>query len=190
MTIEQRSVPGRAARLDAAAVWAALGEVPDPEIPVVSVVDLGIVRSVELDAARLHVELLPTFVGCPAVEAMRAAVAERLAGIRPTVEVEITFAEPWTSDRITALGRERLRASGFAPPEPAASPDRAAATGPALVARPSSVFLPLATLGPAATCPYCGSRNTRLESAFGPTLCRSIHHCIDCRQPFEQFKTV
>jgi ring-1,2-phenylacetyl-CoA epoxidase subunit PaaD len=193
MTIEQRADAGPASSLDAAAVWAALGEVPDPEIPVVSVVDLGIVRSVELDETRLRVELLPTFVGCPAVEAMRAAVAERLAGARPTVEVEITFAEPWTSDRISARGRERLRASGFAPPEPAASPDQSPALGQSRAtdpARPSSVFMPLATLGPAATCPYCGSRNTRLESAFGPTLCRSIHHCLDCRQPFEQFKTV
>ena len=164
--------------VDVRAVWAMLAEVPDPEIPVLSVVDLGIVRSVELDDARVRVELLPTFVGCPAVEAMRTAVAERLAGLRSTVEVEVTFVEPWTSDRITPRGRARLRASGFAPPEAAA------------LDAPTASFVPVASIGPAARCPYCGSRHTRLESAFGPTLCRSIHHCLDCRQPFEQFKTI
>jgi ring-1,2-phenylacetyl-CoA epoxidase subunit PaaD len=85
-----------------AAVWEALAEVPDPEIPVVSVVDLGLVHAVELDAGRLRVELLPTFVGCPALDLIRDAVAERLAGMAPVVEVEMTFAVPWTSDRITA----------------------------------------------------------------------------------------
>ncbi|MFI5226358.1 MAG: 1,2-phenylacetyl-CoA epoxidase subunit PaaD [Candidatus Limnocylindrales bacterium] len=163
---------------DSQAVWALLAEVPDPEIPVISIVDLGIVRSVELDETSVLIKLLPTFVGCPAIEAMRAAVAERLTGFRPTVVVEVTFAEPWTSDRISPRGRARLRSSGFAPPE---------STAGAAVA---TTFVPLASLGPAAQCPYCGSRHTRLESAFGPTLCRSIHHCLDCRQPFEQFKTV
>jgi ring-1,2-phenylacetyl-CoA epoxidase subunit PaaD len=170
--------PGPTSSIDVRAVWAILAEVPDPEIPVISVVDLGIVHSVELDETRVRVELLPTFVGCPAVEAMRTAVAERLTGLRPTIEVDVTFAEQWTSDRITRRGRARLRASGFAPPESTAG-DAVATT-----------FIPLASLGAAARCPYCGSRHTRLESAFGPTLCRSIHHCSDCRQPFEQFKTV
>jgi len=165
---------------DERAVCAALNTVPDPEIPVVSVVDLGIVHGIELSDDRLRVELLPTFVGCPAVEAMRAAVADRLAGSRPTVEVEITFAEPWTSDRITVRGRRRLQESGFAPPEPAG--------GGGGTSTPT--FLPVVSVSRPARCPHCGSRDTRLESAFGPTLCRSIHHCLDCRQPFEQFKTV
>jgi ring-1,2-phenylacetyl-CoA epoxidase subunit PaaD len=104
-------------------VWEALAEVPDPEIPVVSVVDLGLVHAVELDGERLRVELLPTFVGCPALELIRRSVAERLAGMAPQVEVEMTFAVPWTSDRITAEGRRKLRDSGFAPPGPAATGD-------------------------------------------------------------------
>ena len=99
------------------AVWEALAEVPDPEIPVLSVVDLGLVHTVELDGERLRVELLPTFVGCPALELIRGSVAERLAGMAPVVEVEMTFAVPWTSDRITDEGRRKLRESGFAPPE-------------------------------------------------------------------------
>ena len=102
------------------AVWEALVEVPDPEIPVVSVVDLGLVHRVELDGERLRVELLPTFVGCPALELIRRSVADRLAGMAPRVEVEMTFAVPWTSDRITPDGRRKLRQSGFAPPGPAA----------------------------------------------------------------------
>ena len=111
-----------ATRVDEQAVWAALAEVPDPEIPVVSVVDLGMVRSVELDGGRLRVELLPTFVGCPALELIRAAVAARLAGMAPEVQVEMTFAEPWTSERISADGRRKLRESGFAPPGSATCP--------------------------------------------------------------------
>jgi ring-1,2-phenylacetyl-CoA epoxidase subunit PaaD len=159
-------------------VWEALAEVPDPEIPVVSVVDLGLVHTVELDGERLRVELLPTFVGCPALEVIRASVAERLAGMAPRVEVEMTFAVPWTSDRITADGHRKLRETGFAPPGPAA----AGAEGRPL----------FATIGvrPSATCPWCGSADTTLENLFGPTLCRTVFWCNRCRQPFEQFKAV
>jgi ring-1,2-phenylacetyl-CoA epoxidase subunit PaaD len=158
-------------------VWEALAEVPDPEIPVVSVVDLGLVHAVELDDRRLRVELLPTFVGCPALELIRASVAERLAGMAPVVEVEMTFAEPWTSDRITAQGRRKLRDSGFAPPGPTAAGDR----------RP--LFATIAAR-PTASCPWCGSDDTTLENLFGPTLCRTLFWCNRCRQPFEQFKAI
>jgi ring-1,2-phenylacetyl-CoA epoxidase subunit PaaD len=166
------AVVGR--RLDEAAVRTALGEVTDPEIPVVSIVDLGVVREVRVDGDRIRVELLPTFVGCPAVEMMRAAVADRLHALAPSaaVEVAVSFAEPWTSDRITPAGRDALRASGFGPPLPAARGDAPI---------PLSVAVP---------CPYCGSRRTILDNVFGPTPCRSIRYCTDCRQPFEQFKTV
>jgi ring-1,2-phenylacetyl-CoA epoxidase subunit PaaD len=158
-------------------VWEALAEVPDPEIPVVSVVDLGLVHAVELDERRLRVELLPTFVGCPALELIRASVAERLAGMAPVVEVEMTFAVPWTSDRITAEGRRKLRDSGFAPPGPAAPGGD----------RP---LLQTIAMRPTAACPWCGSDDTTLENLFGPTLCRTLFWCNRCRQPFEQFKAV
>jgi ring-1,2-phenylacetyl-CoA epoxidase subunit PaaD len=162
--------------LDETEVWEALAEVPDPEIPVVSVVDLGLVHRLELDGGRLRVELLPTFVGCPALELIRRSVADRLAGMAPEVEVEMTFAVPWTSDRITAEGRRKLHASGFAPPEPATS-----SGGP---------LFPTITTRPLATCPFCGSDDTNLENLFGPTLCRTLFWCNRCRQPFEQFKAV
>jgi ring-1,2-phenylacetyl-CoA epoxidase subunit PaaD len=157
------------------AVWAALHDVYDPEIPTVSVVDLGVVRTVETDSGHVRVELLPTFVGCPAIEVMRAAVEERLLEFADEVSVEVSYAEPWTSDRITAEGRAILRESGFAPPSPISVNGRELSVLPSM---------------PVAECPYCGSRNTTIENAFGPTLCRAIYHCSDCRQPFEQFKEV
>ena len=160
------------------AVWEALAEVPDPEIPVVSVVDLGLVHTVELDGERLRVELLPTFVGCPALELIRRSVADRLAGMAPRVEVEMTFAVPWTSDRVTPDGRRKLRQSGFAPPGPAA-----------VVGDARPLFATIA-MRPTATCPWCGSADTTLENLFGPTLCRTVFWCNHCRQPFEQFKAV
>lgn len=161
-----------------AAAWEALAGVADPEIPTVSVVDLGVIRSVRFEGPRLTVELLPTFVGCPAIEVMQHDIGERLRGMADEVKVEVSFAEPWTSERITPRGRDKLRASGFAPPV-------------SIAAIPASVneLDELAVL-PVATCPYCGSRNTTLENPFGPTLCRAIYHCADCRQPFEQFKAV
>jgi ring-1,2-phenylacetyl-CoA epoxidase subunit PaaD len=157
---------------DERAVWAALAEVPDPEIPAVSVVDLGIVHRVDVGPDAIRVEILPTFVGCPAVEMMRSAIADRLAGLAARIDVDVTFAVPWTSDRVTTEGRQRLAASGFGPPSAAGGSDS-----------------PI-QLGLAVTCPYCGSRRTVMENAFGPTLCRSIYYCTDCHQPFEQFKTI
>ncbi len=153
-------------------VWAALADVPDPEIPSISVVDLGVVHRVVVDGPRIRVELLPTFVGCPALDVMRDTVTARLRSLAPGADVAVsfTFAEPWTSDRISPAGREHLRVSGFAPPLPGGAQ--------------------LLQVMPRATCPYCGSRRTRLENAFGPTLCRALHYCADCRQPFEAFKAV
>jgi ring-1,2-phenylacetyl-CoA epoxidase subunit PaaD len=159
-------------------VWAALADIADPEIPAINLVDLGVIGSVAVDADRVRVELLPTFVGCPAVEVMRREIGERIRdlGVARTVEVDVAYTPPWTSERISAAGRERLRLSGFAPPitTPVGAGDG---------------LDELAVL-PLAVCPYCGSRNTTLENPFGPTLCRAIYHCADCRQPFEQMKRV
>lgn len=165
-----------------AVVWSALDEIPDPEIPAISVVELGVIRGVAFESRtsggeRLIVELLPTFVGCPAIDVMQEQIGRRLRALDlvDEVAVEISFAEPWTSDRISPAGREKLRASGFAPP---------AVIGSSFSGEELQVMLPVAE------CPYCGSRNTVLENPFGPTLCRAIYHCADCRQPFEQFKAV
>jgi len=160
-------------------IWAALADLRDPEIPAIGLVDLGVIGSVAVDDARVRVELLPTFIGCPAVEVMRHQIIERLGELHvaESVEVEVSYTPPWTSERITPAGRERLRLSGFAPPH----------TSPSGGIGDSLDELTVLTI---AECPYCGSRNTTLENPFGPTLCRAIYHCADCRQPFEQMKRV
>ncbi len=163
-----------ATALTTGAVWAALEEIPDPEIPVISLVDLGVVRDVTVDGARVHVAFTPTFLGCPALDAMRSAIEAKLRELGAEPEVEVLNDDSWSTDRISLAGREKLREAGFAPPVP-----RAAGT-PQLIQLQSKAF----------RCPYCGSLETRLENIFGPTPCRSIRWCEDCRQPFEQFKTI
>ena len=155
-------------------VWDALAEIPDPEIPVVSLVDLGVVRDVAVEGNRVRVSFTPTFLGCPALDAMRAALAGRIEDLGAEPEVEVVLDDSWSTDRITPEGREKLRSSGFAPPTPRAT------TAPQLVQLQSNGF----------RCPYCGSRETALENIFGPTPCRSLRYCRTCRQPFEQFKTI
>jgi ring-1,2-phenylacetyl-CoA epoxidase subunit PaaD len=156
------------------AVWSALAEVEDPEIPVISLVDLGVVRDVRVDGSHVHVAFTPTFLGCPALEVMRDRMTEAIERLGGEAEVEVVADDSWSTDRITPEGREKLRAAGFAPPAPR---DAAA---PGLVQLRSQVF----------RCPYCGSTDTKLENIFGPTPCRSIRYCAACRQPFEQFKTI
>jgi ring-1,2-phenylacetyl-CoA epoxidase subunit PaaD len=159
-----------------AEVWSALAEIPDPEIPVVSVVDLGVVRGIEVEDRRVRVEFTPTFLGCPALETMREQIAARIAELGAKPDVEVVLDDSWSTDRITPEGREKLRAAGFAPPVPRDP----RGCGPALVQLHSNGF----------RCPYCGSRDTALENIFGPTPCRSLRYCRSCRQPFEQFKTI
>ena len=157
-----------------AQVWDALAEIPDPEIPVISLVDLGVIRSVDVASGRVRVEFTPTFLGCPALEAMRSAMEDKVAELGARAEVQVIQDDSWSTDRITPAGREKLRAAGFAPPAPRE------ATAPKLVQLQANVF----------RCPYCGSTKTRLENIFGPTPCRSLRYCESCRQPFEQFKTI
>lgn len=155
-------------------VWEALAEIPDPEIPVISLVDLGVVREVEVEGERVRVEFTPTFLGCPALEAMREAMEEKIRELDAEPEIDVVADDSWSTDRITPEGREKLRGSGFAPPAPRE------AGAPTLVQLTTAVF----------RCPWCGSPATRLENIFGPTPCRSIRYCDSCRQPFEQFKTI
>jgi ring-1,2-phenylacetyl-CoA epoxidase subunit PaaD len=155
-------------------VWAALGELPDPEIPVLSLVELGVVRDVQVEDGHVRVSFTPTFLGCPALELMMRQMEARIAQLGAAPDVRVVRDEPWTSDRITPEGREKLRRAGFAPPAP-----RSAGT-PQLVQLRSRAF----------RCPYCGSTDTELSNIFGPTPCRSLRYCNGCRQPFEQFKTV
>jgi ring-1,2-phenylacetyl-CoA epoxidase subunit PaaD len=155
-------------------VWDALGQIEDPEIPVISVVDLGVVRDVRVADGRVHVEFTPTFLGCPALEVMRAQMSAKIAELGGEPDVEVISDDSWSTDRITPAGREKLRAAGFAPPAPRE------AGAPTLVQLESNAF----------RCPYCGSSDTALENIFGPTPCRSLRYCRSCKQPFEQFKTI
>ncbi len=168
-----RAGSARAAVLTAERVWEALAEIPDPEIPVISLVELGVVRDVAVENGRVRVDFTPTFLGCPALEVMQEAMAERIRELGVEPDVRVITEDAWSSDRITPEGRAKLRESGFAPPA------RAEGT-PTLVQLESNAF----------RCPYCGSRDTKLENIFGPTPCRSLRYCNSCRQPFEQFKTL
>jgi ring-1,2-phenylacetyl-CoA epoxidase subunit PaaD len=159
----------------AADVWAALAEIPDPEVPVVSLVDLGVVRDVDIEDGTVRIEFTPTFLGCPALEVMRDAMAAKVRELGAEPSIEVVLDDSWSTDKITPAWRAKLRSSGFAPPAP-----RAAQTTTTLVQLDGAVF----------RCPYCGSSNTRLENLFGPTPCRSLRYCNACRQPFEQFKTL
>jgi ring-1,2-phenylacetyl-CoA epoxidase subunit PaaD len=155
-------------------VWDALAEIPDPEIPVVSVVDLGVIREVRVDEGSVHVEFTPTFLGCPALEVMRMQMAQRIEALGYRPEIEVVLDDSWSTDRITPEGRAKLREAGFAPPAPRAAGE------PTFVQLQSKIF----------RCPYCGSSETKLENIFGPTPCRSLRYCTACKQPFEQFKTI
>jgi ring-1,2-phenylacetyl-CoA epoxidase subunit PaaD len=155
-------------------VWGALDEIADPEIPVISLVELGVVRDVEVENGRVRIEFTPTFLGCPALEVMRAQMAAKVRELGAEPEIRVVADDSWSTDRITPEGREKLRAAGFAPPAPRQP------GGVQLVHLQRGVF----------RCPYCGSTETELENIFGPTPCRSLRYCRSCRQPFEQFKTI
>ncbi|MGX9685913.1 1,2-phenylacetyl-CoA epoxidase subunit PaaD [Deinococcus wulumuqiensis] len=154
-------------------IWAALAQVPDPEIPVVSIVDMGMVRGVEVDGGRVSVTFTPTFSGCPALHVIRQSIedAVRALGVLD-VEVRSTLTPPWTTDWINADARERLRQYGIAPPAPAGENQ-------------------LLTLEPEPTrCPRCGSLNVNLTASFGSTLCKRLYVCGSCKEPFEGLKSV
>ena len=156
------------------AVWEALAEIPDPEIPVISLVDLGVIKSVQVDGRQVKVELTPTFLGCPALDRMRLDLTHAIEDLGGEAEIDVVLDDSWSTDKITPEGREKLRVAGFAPP----APRRAEKLELIQLERGSF------------RCPYCGSTDTRLENLFGPTPCRSIRYCNGCRQPFEQFKTI
>jgi ring-1,2-phenylacetyl-CoA epoxidase subunit PaaD len=158
-----------AGRVDAA--WERLQQVPDPEVPVLSVVDLGIVRDVRWDDDGLAVLLTPTYSGCPATELIEASVREALSGLGP-VRISMRRAPAWTTDWISDEGRRKLREYGIAPPG-----ERS--TTAALRLHPRSV-----------DCPRCGSRRTQRLSAFGSTACKALYRCQDCQEPFEHFKPI
>lgn len=154
-------------------IMKALDEIMDPEIPTVSIVDLGIVKDVKINEDfSVSIALTPTFAGCPALKHIEDLVRDKIGmlGIR-TVDVKTTFDEQWNTNMISEKGLEGLKKHGLAPPE-------------------KHNGLVQIQILEKVKCPYCGSKNTTLKTPFGPTLCRSMHYCYDCLNAFEQFKPV
>jgi ring-1,2-phenylacetyl-CoA epoxidase subunit PaaD len=158
--------------------WAVLATVADPEIPVISVVDLGIVRGIAVGDDGVEVSLTPTYAGCPATHVIESDIREALTRAGIAVRVVTRLAPPWTTDWITTTGRARLKEFGIAPPAPAGSRD-----GQIIRLVPRG-----ANMQKTPACPHCGSAGTELLSQFGSTPCKALYRCVDCREPFDYFK--
>jgi ring-1,2-phenylacetyl-CoA epoxidase subunit PaaD len=159
-------------------VWDELSKVQDPEIPVLSLVDLKIIRQVKAEGKRARVVLTPTFAGCPALEAMKTDIKQRPASAGfSEVTVDVDFSGSWSTDMLEDSAREKLRSFGTAPPVPMGKNGEASRDLAQALAEPVQ-------------CPHCGSTKTRLESFFGSSLCRQIFYCDACRQSFDPFKPI
>lgn len=172
-SVRARSAPDPE-RLTPRSALALLQLVKDPEVPVLSVVELGVVRAVDVSDGVATVTITPTYSGCPAMAVIEAGIrAELLAGGFRDVVLRTVYAPAWTTDWMSDAAKEKLRAYGIAPPGKTAAVD----------------LVPLGRTVRNVACPFCGSTNTELESEFGATACKSLHVCRSCRQPFEHFKT-
>lgn len=154
-------------------IWKALEDVKDPEIPKLSVVDMGIITGVKIDESDfVKIKMTPTFAGCPAVNVMKSDIEKRLSDLPVTgIEVEVNYDIQWNSNMISERGKEMLKESNFALP--------GYHNGLVTIEMLTDV-----------ECPFCHSKNTKLQTPFGPTQCRAIHYCKNCLQAFEQFKPV
>ena len=149
-----------------------LEAVKDPEIPVISLVDLGVITGIQIDkSGKVTVNMTPTFAGCPAMDFMKREVEQVLRHKGLEFEVNISYKSQWSSNRITEKGRKALKKFGLAPPQ-------------------KYQLIPDLEVLEKTACPYCDSDDTELKSPFGPTLCRSLHYCNNCKQAFELFKPV
>jgi ring-1,2-phenylacetyl-CoA epoxidase subunit PaaD len=158
--------------LDEQTVWSELSKIQDPEIPVLTLVEMKIIRSVKVESGEVSVVMSPTFIGCPALEHMKDEIRRRLGELGcETVNIAMTFSPPWSTDMLDEPVLEKLRAYGIAPP-------------------PRFEGDIVETLAKPVPCPFCGSEQTRVQSTFGATLCKQMFVCESCRQPFERFKPV
>ena len=153
-------------------IWDLLKGIPDPEIPVITIVDLGILREVEIEDEKVFVNITPTYSGCPAMQAISNEIVAILRdnGIE-NVEIKTVFHPVWTTDWLSDDAKERLRVYGIAPPE------KASADKNLLVAEPRKIH-----------CPRCNSLHTEMISQFGSTACKALYRCLDCKEPFDYFK--
>ncbi len=154
-------------------IWKLLDSVMDPEVPVISIVDLGIVRDVKLDEGQVNIVITPTYSGCPAMDYIEKDIRETLANEgHETVNIETVLSPAWTTDWLSEKGRIKLQEYGIAPPE--GSIDKST-----LLANAKNI-----------TCPHCKSVNTELISQFGSTACKALYKCKDCLEPFDYFKCI
>lgn len=153
-------------------VWNALREVTDPEIPVLSLVDMKIVRDVQIVDDEVHVTMTPTFAGCPAIYQMKSDIEDKLRELGfEKITIELSFKEPWSTEMLDDDARLKLETFGIAPPTKHSGE-------------------PTKAIDASVNCPYCRSNDTVMENPFGPTLCRMIYYCNACQQPFERFKAL
>lgn len=153
-------------------VWDALKDITDPEIPVLSLVDMKIVRDVKIDGDKVHVTMTPTFAGCPAIYQMKSDIEEKLRELGfEKINVELSFKEPWSTEMLDGEARAKLETFGITPPT-------------------KHNGNPTGAINAEVKCPYCKSKDTTMENPFGPTLCRMIYYCNSCQQPFERFKAL
>lgn len=156
-----------------AEIWALLDEVNDPEVPVLSVVDLGIIREVKMEGKQVEIVVTPTYSGCPAMDVIRMNIRLKLleSGF-PAIRISTTLSPPWTTEWMSEKGKEQLRRYGIAPPLPLQQ-----VCQPAFFHREEAI-----------ACPQCHSYHTTLISEFGSTACKSHYRCEDCKEPFDYFK--
>jgi ring-1,2-phenylacetyl-CoA epoxidase subunit PaaD len=149
-----------------------LEDVKDPEIPVLSLVDLGVITEIAIDGDLIKIEMTPTFLGCPALDMMKREITELLQekGLHK-IEITVNYRLPWTSDRISEKGKAALKKFGLAPP-------------------PKQNLIEELEILEHPECPRCSGTNTEIKNAFGSTLCRSIYYCNNCKEAFEQFKAI
>ena len=155
-------------------IWKLLNEIPDPEIPVIAIVDLGIVRDVIVNDSSVVVEITPTYSGCPAYEPIEREIISKLKkeGFE-NVEIKKTLSPAWTTDWMSDEAKEKLRRYGIAPPEQTSSDKKF------LLGKQKNIV-----------CPHCGSDNTEMISMFGSTACKAIYRCNNCTEPFDYFKCI
>jgi ring-1,2-phenylacetyl-CoA epoxidase subunit PaaD len=157
-----------------------LSEIPDPEIPAISITDLGIVRGVQVDGNVCHITITPTYSGCPAMQVIAEAITEalRAKGV-PQVVLHTQLTPAWTTDWMTASGKQKLRAYGIAPPAEQVIDISRLKPAAAIARRVPKLVI---------ACPHCGSTHTEVTSQFGSTPCKALYKCLDCREPFDYFK--
>jgi len=170
-------MPGTKLKYNRDEIWDLLSEVKDPEIPVLSIIELGIAREVKIQGNKILIRITPTYSGCPAMKAIENEIEKvlRINGIQD-FEIKKDFSETWTTDWMDKEAKQKLKDYGIAPPGKTEAND--------------DFLNSLKASGKTVTCPYCNSTNTELQSEFGSTACKSQYYCHDCDEPFEHFKCI